>query len=57
MHDRTVARAWHRRGPTLARPVPADRSWNARRFRGTGSDAWIELLGSGGGEELDEVVR
>jgi hypothetical protein len=22
-----------------------------------GSDAWIELLGSGGGEELDEVLR
>lgn len=35
MHERLVARAWHRRGPTHARPVPADRSWSARRFRGT----------------------
>ena len=35
MHERLVARAWHQRGPTRARPVPADRSWNARRIRGT----------------------
>ena len=35
MHDRAVARGWQRRGPTHARPVPANRAWNARRFRGT----------------------
>lgn len=34
MHERLVARVWHRRGPSHARPVPADRSWSARRFRG-----------------------
>lgn len=35
MHDRAVARGWHGRGPTLARPVPTNRAWSARRFRGT----------------------
>jgi hypothetical protein len=35
MHERVVARAWHRLGPTHARPAPAHRAWSVRRFRGT----------------------
>jgi hypothetical protein len=50
--------------------VPLGRSGQSRPLRSilddprsrrsptpVGSDAWIELLGSGGGEELDEVLR
>lgn len=50
--------------------VPLDRSGQARSLRSVldanrtrrsatpvASDAWIELLGSGGGEELDEALR